>query len=139
MPKRNAGGLTPNEQINLLSKATSGDIVMSVSPSSISPVPTNESWIRTVDVKITDSDGNVHKWLTADYTSVLTIADTSASGIASIASDTLSIVNGIGQVAVSGNASSWIATDTDTLTIGSVIITGNSISGTTSVETFTAV
>jgi len=118
-------------------KAISGDIVMSVTPATVTPVPTAAAWTRTVSVKITDAAGNVHKWLTADYATTSSIANTSSAGTASIAATTLSIVDGVADIVVSGDAESWLNSETDTLTIGNIVVAGMTVTGSTSVETFT--
>jgi hypothetical protein len=90
-------------------------------------------------VSIENAAGDVHTWLTQDYTTTASIADTSTAGTASIASTTLSISEGVATITVSGDAADWLDTETDTLTIGNITVMGYTVSGGTSVETFTAV
>lgn len=119
-------------------KALSGDIVMVISPATVTPAPTSEAWTREVLITIESADGEVHDWLTADYTTKLSIADTSVAGTASIASTTLSIVNGKAVVTVTGSEHDWLDTETDTLTVANITVLGYTVTGGTSVETFTA-
>ena len=118
-------------------KAISGDIVMAISPTTLVSDPISTTWSRSVSVKITDSAGNIHKWLTADYATTNTIGNDSSAGEATIDSVTLSIVEGVGEVVVSGDAKDWLDSETDTLTIASIVIAGMTVAGGTSVETFT--
>ena len=127
-----------SKSLGMLIKAAAGDIVMSISPETVAPEPTAAAWTRTVQIKIVDSSGNVHEWLTQDYATTASIADTSTAGTASIASTTLSIVNGVASITVSGDEADWLDTETDTLTIGDITVMGYTVTGGTSVETFTA-
>ena len=139
MPRRNlALTLTVNQQLNLQEKAMSGDLVMSISPATVAPVPTSEAWTRNVVVQIKTAAGEVHEWLNDTYATTVSIADTSTAGTASIASTTLTLVKGQATIVVSGDAADWLDTETDTLTIGNLTILGYTVTGGTSVETFTA-
>jgi hypothetical protein len=124
---------------DLRAAAMSGDIVMSITPATAAPAPTSAAWTRDVVVSIENAAGDVHTWLTQDYTTTVSIADTSTAGTASIASTTLSISEGVATITVSGDAADWLDTETDTLTIGNITVMGYTVSGGTSVETFTAV
>lgn len=139
MPKRpNGAGLTNNEELTLLEKAMSGDLVMVIDPETVTPAPTAAAWTRTVLVSIQTAAGEVHQWLNQAYTTTASIADTSTAGTASIASTTLTLVNGQAAIVVSGDAADWLDTETDTLTIGNITVMGYTVTGGTSVETFTA-
>jgi anti-sigma factor RsiW len=117
--------------------ALAGDMTMVVSPETVAPAPSSDAWTRDVEIKIVDSNGKVHEWLSADFTTKLSIADTSVAGTASIASTTLKIREGKAIVTVSGDAQSWLNTETDTLTVANLTIMGYTVTGDTSVETFT--
>lgn len=138
MPKRNTLTLTANEELNLIGKAMSGDMVMVISPTTVAPAPTSSAFTRNVEITIETAGGEVHEWLTQDYATTLSIADTSTAGTASITSTTLSLVNGQATVVVSGDAQDWLDTETDTLTVGNITVMGYTVTGGTSVETFTA-
>ena len=133
-------GIQPavKDEFEIIAKAMAGDIVMSVTPATVTPVPTSAAWTRNVVVSIESAAGEVHQWLNGTYTTTLSIADTSTAGTASIASTTLTIVNGQATVVVSGDAQDWLDTETDTLTVAQATILGYTIATKTSVETFTA-
>jgi len=137
MPKRVLSGkLTQNENIDLLGAAINGDMTMVITPTAVTSAATAEAWTRVVNVKVVDSNGTKHAWLTQDFTTTASIADTSTAGTASITSTTLSLVGGEANITVSGDAADWLATETDTLTIGDLTILGYTVTGGTSVETF---
>lgn len=138
MPKRNTKNLTANEEINLLGSAMSGELTMVISPETVAPAPTAAAWTRDVIVSIVNDAGEVQQWLNQTYATTVSIADDSTAGTASIASTTLTIVNGVATIPVSGDAADWLDTETDTLTIGNITIMGYTVTGGTSVETFTA-
>ena len=127
-----------NKEQRLMTEAMDGDMVMVISPETVAPEPTSAAWTRSVSVEIQNAAGDVHTWLSKDYTTTASIANTSTAGTASIASTTLSIVNGRTDITVSGDAADWLDTETDTLTIGNLTVMGYTVTGGTSVETFTA-
>lgn len=138
MPIRtNAKGLTANQQMNLQDKAMSGDLVMSITPATVTPAPTAAAWTRNVAIKILTAAGEQHVWLNDTYATTLSIGDTSSAGTASIVSTTLTLVNGEAVVVVSGDAAAWLNTETDTLTVANITVLGYTVTGGTSVETFT--
>lgn len=137
MPKRNASGLlTPNEQINQMAGAMVGDLVIAIDPETVDRAATAEAWTRDVTITVENAAGEVQAWLTADYTTTLSIDDTSTAGTASIESTTLSLENGRAVVTVSGDAADWLDTETDTLTVDDITIMGYTVTGGTSVQTF---
>ena len=139
MPRRPNGiGLTANQELTLLEKAMSGDIVFSILPATVAPVPTAAAWTRTVRIKLLTAAGEIHSWLNQAYTTTLSIADDSTAGTASIVSTTLTFVNGQADIVVSGDAAAWLDTETDTLTVANITVMGYTVAGGTSVETFTA-
>lgn len=138
MPKRPNGiNLTNNQELTLLEKAMSGDMVMTVSPATVSTAALSTAWTRDVIITVATAAGEEHVWLNQAYTTTLSIADTSTAGTASITSTTLTLVNGKAIVTVSGDAQDWLATETDTLTVGNITVMGYTVTGDTSVETFT--
>lgn len=138
MPKRNVSGITANEQLNLMAKAMSGDMVMVIDPETSAPEPTSAAFTSTVRISIQTAAGEVHSWLNDSYATSLAIADDSTAGTASIASTTLTLVNGAAAVVVSGDAEDWLADETWTLTVSNLTIMGYTVTGGTSVATFTA-
>lgn len=132
-------GIQPElrEHLETMEKAMSGDIVMVIDPETVAPAPTSAAWTRNVKISIETAAGEKHGWLNAAYTTTLSIADTSTAGTASITSTTLTIVDGEAIVVVSGDAADWLNTETDTLTVANITVLGVTVTGGTSVETFT--
>lgn len=126
------------EYLASVESALAGDIVMVIEPETVAPAPTAAAWTRNVKISIQNAAGDVHGWLNKAYTTTLSIADTSTAGTASIVSTTLTIVDGEAVVVVSGDAEAWLDTETDTLTVGNITVLGVTVTGGTSVETFTA-
>ena len=138
MPRRDVKGITANEQLNLIGKAMSGDMVIVIDPETSTPAPTSSAFTTDVRISVQTAGGDVHKWLNEAYTTTLSIADTSTAGTASIASTTLTLVDGEAVVTVSGDAADWLDTETWTLTVGNITVMGYTVTGGTSVATFTA-
>lgn len=132
-------GIQPElrEYLTLQQKALSGDLTMVIDPETVAPVPTAAAWTRSVKVSIQTAAGEVHNWLNKAYATTVSIGDTSTAGTASIAGTTLTLVDGEATIVVSGDAADWLNTETDTLTIGNIVAAGISVTGGTSVETFT--
>ena len=132
-------GIQPavREELKIRDKAMAGDIVMSVTPATVTPVPTSAAWTRNVVVSIESAAGEVHQWLSGTYATTLSVGDTSTAGTASIVATTLTIVNGQATVVVSGDAQDWLNTETDTLTVANITVLGVTVTGGASIETFT--
>lgn len=138
MPIRtNAQGKTANEQLNLIESAMSGELTMVISPETVAPEPTAAAWTRDVTISIVNDAGEVQQWLNQAYAATASIADDSTDGEATIASTILTLVNGVATITVSGDAEAWLDSETDTLTIANITIMGYTVTGGTSVETFT--
>jgi len=133
-------GIAPRirAEIALRDKALSGDIVMVIDPETVAPVPTAAAWTRNVKISLQTAAGEVHNWLDHAYATTASIANDSTAGTATIPSTTLTLVNGEATIVVSGDAAAWLDTETDTLTIGNITVLGYTVTGGTSVETFTA-
>lgn len=117
--------------------SVNGGLTMEIYPETVDRAATAAAWTRYVDIRIKNSDGTIATWLTSDYATTLSIADTSTAGTASITSTTLSIVEGVARVAVSGDAAAWVAAETDTLTVANITDPfSNTVTGGTSVQTF---
>jgi len=132
-------GIQPElrEYLKLKDKALSGDIVMVIDPETVTPAPTAAAWTRNVKISLQTAAGEIHTWLNKAYATTASIANTSSAGTASIASTTLTLVNGEATIVVSGDAEAWLNSETDTLTIGDIVAGGITVTGGTSVETFT--
>lgn len=133
-------GLSPKLRTLLASiaDAMSGDLAFSVSPATVDRSATSAAWTRTVEIALVNSAGQVHEWFTKDIANGVSIADDSTAGTASIASTTLSFVNGRAAVVVSGDAEDWLEGETNTLTIEQATIMGYIVAEATSVETIIA-
>lgn len=123
-------------EIAVRDAAMCGDILMVITPETVSQDATAAIWSRTVTVEIKTADGRLHDWLTGNFTTKVSIADTSVAGTASISSTTLAIINGSATITVSGDAAAWIAEETNTLTIANITVLGITVTGGTSVGTF---
>lgn len=138
MPKRKTGtGLTANQQIDLYAKAMSGDIAIVITPETVTPVPVSTAWTRDVKISLQTKAGEIHRWMDLTEATILSVGDTSTAGTASIVATTITIVAGEALVVVSGDAQDWLNTETDTLTVGDMTVMGYTVTGGTSVETFT--
>ncbi len=125
-------------ELDLRAKAMAGDLIWVCTPSAVAPSPTAAAWTRSVVVTLETAAGEIHTWFNKAITSGASIANTSSAGTATIPSTTLTIENGKATIVVSGDAESWLATETDTLTIAQATILGATVGAKTSVETFTA-
>ena len=126
------------EANQLLRSALSGDIVLHIDPETCERTATDEAWTRTVNLVLKNSKGKVHDWCNLTFSTKASIADDSDAGTASIASQNITFTNGKASIVVSGDAEDWLADETNTLTIASLTINGNTVTGGTSVETIVA-
>ena len=95
-------------ELELRDEAMAGDLVWSVSPSTVSTEPTDAAWSRNVIVELQNADGDTHTWFNDSITTGVSIADTSNAGNATIESTTLTLVDGRAVVAVSGSEADWL-------------------------------
>ena len=116
--------------------AKNGDIFLTISPTTVSTVHRGTAWTRDVVLTLHNFAGDVCEWYNGTHATSASIADTSA-GTASIASTTITFIRGVATITVTGNAVTWAAGETDTLTISTLTIQTTSVTGGTSVETFT--
>ena len=124
------------KEIGLRDKAFAGDLVFVVTPATLSTAAITGAWTRSVVVELQTAAGEVHSWFDKAITTGVSIADASALGAATIASTTLTFVDGRATVVVTGSAHAWIAAETDTLTVAQATILGYTVAAKTSVETF---
>ena len=103
-------GIQPavRKALSVRDKAMSGDIVMSISPTTVNRAPTAVAFTRNVQISIETAAGLVHDWLNDTFTTTASIGDTSSAGTASIDSTTLTIVNGQAIIDVDGDAAAWL-------------------------------
>jgi hypothetical protein len=124
------------DAVKVRDKAMAGDMVFVVSPATVTTAALATAWTRTVVVELKTAAGEVHEWFDKAIATGVSIADTSTAGTATIASTTLTFVNGKATVVISGDAQAWLAAETDTLTIAAATIMGYTVASKTSVETF---
>lgn len=131
-------GIQPElkRELSVRDKAMSGDLVFIVTPATVTTTATAAAWTRTVLIELKTAAGELHSWFNKAIATGVSIADTSTAGTATIASTTLTFVNGQATVVVSGDAAAWLATETDTLTIAAATVMGYTVASKTSVETF---
>lgn len=125
------------DYLALQEKAMNGDVVMMIDPETVVVTPTSAAWTRNVLITIETAAGELHTWVNSAHATTASIGDTSTAGTASIVSTTLTLVDGKATIVVSGDAADWLNTETDTLTIGNIVLAGVTVTGGTSVETFT--
>jgi len=126
-------GSGDRDNLNALVKALTGDMKFSVLPTSATVAYTSAGWTKDVVILLTTADGEVHTWFQNKIT--ISIADTSTSGTASIATTTLSMVDGRGIVTITGDAAAWLEAETATLTIEADTILGYTVASKTFVVT----
>lgn len=122
--------------LRTVGSAMLGDISILVSPESIETTALNGTWKRTVEINFRDSKGRIHGWLSTTFPNAISVADTSVAGTSSITSTDLVVDRGKASVEISGDATDWLAGETDTLTVANVEIMGNTITGGASTQTF---
>jgi hypothetical protein len=123
-------------ELSLRDKALSGDMVWSVSPLTVTPVPIAGAWTRTVVVELQTAAGETHTWFNDAIASGNSIAN-ACGGTPTIASTTLTIVNGRAVVIVTGPSATYANSETDTYTVTAATIMGTVVASVDSLETFT--
>ncbi len=131
-------GVSPivKDNFALRDLAMAGDIVIVITPETVTPIPTSAAWTRNVTISVQTAAGAIHTWLDGAFATILSIGDT-GGGTASIVSTTMTLVEGEVIVVVSGTEATWANGETDTLTVANTTILGYTVTGGTSVETFT--
>lgn len=116
-----------------LEGALNGDIVMDISPETVGSATTVET--RVVTVTIQNANGDTLEWVNAAFATTVSKADdTAGDGSSAIGSTTLTLVDGVGTVTVT-YSDTWAADDTQTVTIGNIVLGGVTVTGGTSVDT----
>lgn len=133
----NESGQNPQlrDYLTVLEKGLAGDLVFVCLPATVNRSATASAWTRKVVIELRTANGEVHEWFNKAITTGCSIADTSTAGTATIPSTTLTFVNGKAEVTISGSAASWLATETNTLTITALTLMGYTVASKTSVET----
>ena len=113
--------------------ALNGNVVMIITPETVGSATTVTE--RTVSVEIQNAAGDVLEWVNTAIASIVSKTDvTDGDGSSTINSTTLTLVNGVGSVVVT-YADTWAADDTQTVTIGDIVLAGVTVTGGTSVDT----
>ena len=128
-------GVQPQLRKRLESQAkfNAEDIAVVVIPANVAPEPTAAVWSYLVKFEIQAADGTVQP-----YTGTIGAGagDTSSAGTAAVSTATPAVVNGKGEVTLSGDAAAWLNTETATLTLTYTTAYGNAKTD-TFVVTFT--
>lgn len=126
------------ERLNyvLMRGALSGDLTFVASPATLTTAAASFA-NRTVSISLQNAAGEVQTWYNRAVASGVAIAhvNNAGSGTYTIASTTLTFVNGAAAVVITEGGTP-AATDTDTLTVAAETICGYSVASKTSVETF---
>lgn len=146
MPKLESGAAHLNERRRRDDKLqyrqkNNGDGVFVITPVTCKRAATASAWTRIVEVAFRTKDGphgrgKLHAWYSGSLASGVSIAKVSTSGTVTIASTTLTFKGGKAIVVISGTGT-WLAAETDTLTIAAATINGKSVATVTSTETIT--
>lgn len=122
-----------SNDINAMASAMAGDIVAVVTPATKSTAHADAA-NRTVYVELQDSNGLRHSWCNKSISTIVTAAKSSSAGTATVASATITFVNGVAEIPVTIGGT-WLAADTNTITIAQMTILGVTVAAKTSVET----
>ena len=137
MPKRENGqGLTANQEINLLEKAMSGDMVLVITPTTVDVDTTATGWTRDVLISLQTAIGEVHTWANLSESGILAVTEDGGGTVAGSPATEIALINGSCVVTLTGSTATWADAETDTLTVSAMTILGYSVAGGTSVETF---
>lgn len=130
-------GIAPavRDQLQLFAKAMAGDMLFVVNPATDTPLSTAAAWEKTFYVELQSAAGEVHSWFNDAIASGVAVGDT-GGGTATIPSTTLTFVDGVAEVVVSGDAATWAAGETVTITVAQATVLGYTIAQKTGVITF---
>ena len=122
-------GLSPalRDQLGIFAKALAGDLVFVITPENPQLVARVTAWTQTFYVELQSAAAEVHTWFNKAIASGVAVADDSTAGTATIPSTTLTFVNGVATVVVSGDAASWLLADLVTLTVAQATILGYTV------------
>jgi len=131
---------TMNTEQRMLVEALNGDIVLSRSPTALASTVngSDTGTTRVVELTVKNAAGETHTWVDSAHAAGASIGDTSSADTATIASTTVTFTNGVAKVTVTRDFSDYADTETNTLTVATLTIVGQSVVGGTSVETFSA-
>jgi hypothetical protein len=132
-------GLRPQlrDMFELMGKAMSGDLLWVVTPATARKSDTTSAWTYDFYVELQTAAGETHTWFSDAIATGVSIGDT-GGGTATITSTTLTIVDGVAKITVSGDAATWAAGETFTLTVAQATILGYTVTQATGVVTFSS-
>jgi hypothetical protein len=124
-----------SDDMDAISSAMSGDIIATISPATLSTAHASAA-TRIVSVTLTNTNGQVHTWCNETISAIVTSSKSSVSGTASTPSANIVFVNGVATITQTIGGT-WLAADTDTITIANIPLTfiNKTVTGGTSVET----
>lgn len=96
------------DYMETLADGMSGDMVFVLTPSTVEAVPTATAWTRSVQIELQNAAGDRQTWFKKAITSGVSIADSSSAGTATITTTTLTFVDGVATVVVSGDEAAWL-------------------------------
>jgi len=116
-------GLSPQlkDSLNALGSGLSGDIIINILSADDTLPATSSAWTKVVKFQLEDSIGNVMDWFNGTIDAL--VGDTSTAGTASVDDATPAVVNGVGSIILSGDASAWLATETATIAFSGTLPT----------------
>lgn len=126
-------------------KGLSGDVVLACNPSTCgssaeavaAAITADEKFVRTVEVTLKDSAGNLHEWFNGSFSVAVTKSSTSGLAALDEGVSTVKLVNGVGKVNINYTGT-WAAEDTCTLTVTGKTFGGVATNNQTSVDTLVA-
>lgn len=130
-------------EIELMRQAMYGDIVAVITPGNETPAPTAEAWDNVYTVTLKNANGDVHAWFDGLLDTILSVANTSSAGTATIDggvtdnTDALQFTDGVATFTVSGDAQDWLNSETVTSTVADMTILGYTVACADPVMTFT--
>ena len=124
-------GLPPRQRsydLALSKEVSQDDVLVVVERANVTPSPTAAVWSYVVPFHLETTTGEMVPY---NGTIAATVGNTSTSGTAAVDTATPSVVNGVGSSTISGDAASWLNTETATLTL-----THTNLRGGTDTDTF---
>lgn len=124
--------------LELMTKAMAGDMVVVVTPADARKQATATTWTQTFYVELQTAVGEVHTWFNKAIALGVAVSD-AGGGTATIPSTTLTFVDGIATVVMSGDAATWANGETATITTSgsTIVVLGSTMDSKTGVLTFT--
>lgn len=122
-----------SNDIEAMASAMAGDIIAVVFPATKSTAHASAA-SRTVYVELQDSKGLRHSWCNKTIDTIVTAAKSSSGGTVTVADDAITFENGVATIPVTIGGT-WVAADTNTITIAQMTILGATVAAKTSVET----